>query len=427
LLIADVDASLAQWAGNEGKIFAEELVSGGIGRARDEIAERSETLPANFSMRIETGAGQAVFEAGGTGLPAIPARLRSSREMYWTAGAGEHEMRLLTRPVGGDESECRLLMAASLARVNLLLRRFHWILLVTLPLTLAIASLGGYWISARALAPVDALTSAARAIGIGNLSQRLQVPRASDELQRLSKTWNEMLERLEAAVTRLSRFTADASHELRSPIALIRATAEIALSDVRSPERYRSALEQILAASIRVTNLVEELLEAARAEALHQPFPLHEIDLRNVVKEARSQMAKMAAAREQTLAIRIGESPAGIIGNETALRRLFSILIENAIKFTPPGGRIELIVENGAPGWAVSVRDNGTGIAAEALPHIFERFFRADPARSLEEGAGLGLSIAEAIAKAHSAEISVKSAPGEGSVFSVQFLAVPSD
>jgi len=424
ILLADADVSLSLWADSAQKIVAREVEAGEVEYVKDAISEYADTLSNGIALRLQSADGAGVFDSAPPGHLDWPATRNADgrgQSSYITMRSRTVEWRVLSRQVTVEGLTYRLQIAASLNTANALARRFQIILFWTLPLVLGIASLGGYWISHRALAPVDAVTTAARAIGIGNLSQRLEVPRVKDELHRLSQTWNEMLDRLETAVARLSQFTADASHELRSPIALIRATAEITLSEDRTATQYRGALEKIMAASLRVSQLVEELLEVARSETNPWAVQFSRIDLRSIVEEVHARMLPAAEARRHSFLLRLPAEPAPIAGNESALRRLAIILADNAIKFTPPGGSIGLDVETAPAAAILRVRDNGIGISPDALPHIFERFFRADAARNLEEGAGLGLSIAQAIAKAHSAKIEVKSTRGTGSIFSVVF------
>jgi heavy metal sensor kinase len=423
LLLADVDASLAEWANSVGKVLATEIAAGQMDHVQDEISEYASTLPNHVVFRLQFRDSPDFIEratAPHPPLPAFPGGLVPGGDVYSTHGSGASELRLLARRIDVAGATYQLQIGASLATVHELSRRFQLILLWTLPLVLSVASLGGYWISNRALAPVDAITTAARALSLHNLSKRLDIPGPKDELQRLSRTWNEMLDRLEGAVARLSQFTADASHELRSPITLIRATAEIALSGIRTQDQYRAALNKIMSATLRISRLVEELLELARADAGQPSLAFTTVDLRSLVEAVHARMLPLAEARKQALTVQIPET-ACVLGNDAALRRLILILTDNAIKFTPQGGHIEVAVENGIAGTILRVRDDGIGISAQDLPHVFERFFRADLSRNSEEGAGLGLSIAQAIARAHFATIAAASEPGEGSVFSVEF------
>ena len=321
-----------------------------------------------------------------------------------------------------DGQQYRVLVATPMDATEATLQRVRVLLLWSIPAVLLLASLGGYWISRRALSPVDEITHAARSIGIQSLSQRLTVPATGDELQRLSETWNEMLARLEAAVKRLSQFTADASHELRTPIALIRTTAELALRRVRSPETYREALRQVVVESERTTRLVEDLLLLARADAGLPSLPLERMELTPLVRDVCQQGQVLAESRQLQISAVAPDEPVYVEANDPALRRMLLLLLDNAVKYTPAGGRITLSVDRDPAGASVAVRDTGIGIPETALPHVFERFYRVDESRNRDAGGtGLGLSIAKWIAERHHASLEAESVVGEGSVFRIRF------
>lgn len=275
--------------------------------------------------------------------------------------------------------------------------------------------------SRRALAPVDEITTTARSISMQNLTQRLTVPRTGDELQRLSETLNEMMARLDSAFRKITQFTADASHELRTPVALIRTTAELVLRKQRSEVDYREALQQIRAEGERTTSLIENLMTVARADSGVETLPLVSVDLAETLREACEQGGMLAAAKQVAFDSAVPNQRVSVEGDSQSLRRLFLILIDNAVKYTPPGGRI-VVSLNTSDGFAISeVQDTGVGISAADLPSVFERFYRADKARSRDTGgAGLGLSIAKWIAEAHHGEIRAQSTLEKGSTFRVR-------
>ncbi len=305
------------------------------------------------------------------------------------------------------------------------LERFRLMLLFVAPVLLIAASAGGYWLSIRALAPVDEISQTAQRISIENLADRLHVPKTGDQLQRLSETLNSMFSRLENSVRRIKQFTADASHELRAPISLIRTTAEVAVQRDRPAQEYREALNEILEESERTSQVVDTLMLLARADSGKEVLEYLPVDACTVAREAIEQGEKLA--RNHGLEFTAGalEGPIPIQADADALRRALLILIDNAVKYTPDGGAVNVAV-GAQDGFAVaSVSDTGIGIVREDLAHIFDRFWRADKARSREQGgAGLGLSIAKWIAEMHGGSIEVESEPGKGSVF---HLRVPLD
>jgi heavy metal sensor kinase len=298
---------------------------------------------------------------------------------------------------------------------------FGIILLLAVPVLLIAASAGGYWISKRALDPVDEISRAAQRISIENLADRLHVPETGDQLQRLTETLNQMFSRLEMSVHKMKQFTADASHELRAPITLIRTTAEVAVQRRnRQALEYLEALDDILEESERTSHIVDSLMLLARADAGKEVLESGPADACSISRAAVEQGEKLARINGLDFSASIPDDPIWVHADAQALRRALLILIDNAAKYTPDGGsvRIELSANAGFARFRVS--DTGIGIAPADLPNIFDRFWRADKARSRSQaGAGLGLSIAKWIAETHGGSISVESDPGKGSVFSL--------
>jgi heavy metal sensor kinase len=304
---------------------------------------------------------------------------------------------------------------------------FRGYLLWFAPLLLLGASGVGYWLSRRALAPVDALARTARTISGHNLGSRLEQLHTGDELQRLSDTLNEMLGRIEAAFLRITEFTADASHELRTPIALIHTEAELALRRSRDEAEYREALRHILVEAERTAKLIEELLALARADSGVEALDIHPIDLLPALRESAVKWKQVAALRNLQFEQRLEVQRLPVMGDENALRRLVDILLDNALKYTPSPGKVALSAAGEHGRVVMSVEDTGVGIAPEDQARIFERFYRVDKARSRElGGAGLGLAIAQWIVQTHQGSIEVKSELGKGSVFRVEFQSAPS-
>jgi heavy metal sensor kinase len=297
---------------------------------------------------------------------------------------------------------------------------FRGYLLWFAPVLLLSASGVGYWLSHKALAPVDALARTARTISGHNLSNRLDALHTGDELQRLSDTLNEMLGRIEAAFRRITEFTADASHELRTPIALIHTEAEVTLRRSRDEAEYREALRHILLEAERTAKLLEELLDLARADAGSEALDIHPIDLLVTLRECAAKWNQVALLRNLQFEEHLEVQRLPVMGDANALRRVIDILLDNALKYAPSPGKITLSAEEKDGHVAVSVEDTGIGIAPENQARIFERFYRVDKARSRElGGAGLGLAIAQWIVHLHKGSITVKSEVGRGSLFRV--------
>lgn len=329
---------------------------------------------------------------------------------------------VLARPFGSDARRLILAVAAPLENNRVVLRAFSAGLLWTIPALVVLSALGGYTLSRRALKPVDQITAATRSISVSNLSGRLPVPETRDELQRLSETCNEMLARLESAVNEIKRFTADASHELRNPVSFMRTTAELALRNREMDAASRQAFEEIVAECGKASRLLKDMLTLARADAGSSRLAFEPVDLVEAVKVVCQKARPLAEEHGHTLTLAVEDNcRATVWGDYSALHRLLWILLDNAVKYTPAGGVIQVRMAAAGEKVAVTVEDNGMGIAAADLPFIFGRFYRADPSRSQVEGSGLGLAIAQWIAGVHNATLSAESAPTRGSLFQIVF------
>ena len=307
------------------------------------------------------------------------------------------------------------------------LELFRSYLLMFAPLLLLVAAGVGYWMSRRALSPVDALVRTAREVSGANLSSRLQKLDTGDELQRLSDTLNEMLDRIETAFLRVTQFTADASHELRTPVSLIRTEAELALRRSRGEAEYKESLRHVLLEAERTTTLLEQLLSLARADSGRETLHMQAVDLGQTLGRIVDGWHQVASIRDLQFAASIDDH-SFVMGDETLLHRLADILLDNAFKYTPSPGSVRLSFEQKGESAVLTVADSGVGIAEEEKSKIFERFYRVDKARSRSAGgAGLGLAIAQWIVTQHRGSISVESRPGVGTTFRVELprLAAP--
>jgi heavy metal sensor kinase len=313
-------------------------------------------------------------------------------------------------------------VAEPMSEFNESLVRLETILLILAPCFLLLATAGGFWMSSRALAPVDRITSDARAIRAANLSARLAVPRARDELARLTETLNEMLDRIEAEVKRIVQFTADASHELRAPLTLIHTAAEFSLRRERAREELVDAMRKIVRESERTSRLVDDLLLLARADSQAATLRLAPTDVSSTGREAAGLAASLAQAKNIEVSSNIPREPLVMDGDEQLLEQLWLILLDNAVKYTPEGGRIRFAMRPVNSHLETTVSDTGIGIAAADLPHVYDRFWRADKVRSRAAGgAGLGLAIARWIVEKHGGEIEIDSEQGRGSEVRVRF------
>jgi heavy metal sensor kinase len=287
-------------------------------------------------------------------------------------------------------------------------------------LTLLVASAGGLFLAGRALDPIDRITRAAAAIGADDLSSRLNLRGSHDEVGRLAATFDRMLERLDQAFRRQRQFTADASHELRTPLTMLASQIDVALKRNRTLAEYKDLLRSMREDTARMSQLVSELLTLARADAGQQLLTREELDLGDLVRSVVPTMEAIATEHGVQLTEQV-QPGITISGDQMRLTQLLINLIDNAVRYTPSGGRVAASVERDGAVASLRVADTGVGIDADHLPHVFERFYRADPARARAEGgAGLGLAIAHWIATAHGGEISVQSEVGRGTTFTLR-------
>jgi heavy metal sensor kinase len=303
---------------------------------------------------------------------------------------------------------------------------FAWVI----PIAIVLASVGGYFLARKSLAPVVAMSRQAGRIGAANLHERLQVQNDRDELGHLARSFNSLLDRLSQSFERQQRFMADASHELRTPVAILRGEAEVALSQQsRSLEEYRESLGVLHQEAERLTHIVEDLFTLTRADAGQYPLQPRDFYLDELVAECVHSARTLALAKKISLNFQeASESP--IHADESLLRRMILNLLDNAIKYTAEGGHVTVTCSRAGDEYALSIMDTGGGIPADLQPRIFERFFRVDKARSRAEndgsGAGLGLSISRWIAEAHHGRLELTRSDSIGSTFTAYLPAASS-
>ena len=368
-----------------------------------------------------------------------PRALKNATEGYGTfetlPNGGGYPLRVFTFPIVVRGRIVNVLQVGmSLEGLVRERRNFLWALATLTPLGLLLAGGGGWLLARRALRPVDQMTQAARRIGAERLAERLEGAETDDELGRLARTLNEMLARLEAGFAQVRRFSADASHELRTPLTILKGEIEVALRSAREPAEYQRVLASALEEVGRMARLVDDLLMLSRSDAGALRWERGPVEMDRLVEDAARQGVVLGQARGVQVGIESVE-PLIVEGDEQRLRQLLLNLVDNAVKYTPSGGRVDLGLraakreEDGAPAAGVSpeefaeisVRDTGVGVPPEALPRIFDRFYRVDGARSREAGGtGLGLCIAKTIAEAHQGTIQVESVLGVGSTFIVR-------
>jgi heavy metal sensor kinase len=340
---------------------------------------------------------------------------------------GDQEVRLYSRTLTSVGKPVAVIQVGeSLFTLHTLLHQLVAALLVVGFLVLAACAVGSYWLSGRSFAPMKRLAETARKIQAGDLHQRVPVPPVRDEMQYLAVTLNEMLDSLDESFSRQRRFVADASHELRTPVAVIRNKAEVALLRPRSRDDYCTVLQSIHAETERLSHLISDLLALARGDEGQARFEHETVRLNHLVESVAANADGLAEARDIHLSVQVSQ-PVTLIGDEARLIQVIINLLDNAIRYTNAGGHVQVSLLATASQARLVVRDTGIGIASEHLPHLFERFYRADPARRRTggSGTGLGLAIVAWIVQEHGGAIGVESQVGRGSCFTVTLPLLP--
>jgi len=307
------------------------------------------------------------------------------------------------------------------------LRRAEWALFLNVALagavTLAIAILGGWFVAGRALAPIKRISRTARAMSDGDLNARIEVARTDSELEQVASTLNEAFDRLRLAVEQERRFIADASHELRTPISVLRAETEWALDRERTVPQYKEALTVGRRAALRMQDVVERLLALVRADVSREIPDSAPVAVRTLIDDVTAWLAPMAQARGVRLSV--AGDPFSVNGDAEQLREALNNVIANGILYNKPGGSVTISTRESGGTARIEVADTGIGIPPDAVPRVFDRFFRVDKARSREMGgSGLGLSIARTIFLAHGGDITCTSEPEVGSMFVISLPAL---
>lgn len=395
--------------------------SGNIGRKSENL--KNVQLPISLNALKNASKGLVTFETNHS--------------------IGNTPLRIITFPVTENNHVTKIVqIASSLEGVEDALNTLFIILIVTVPLALMVASLGGQFLAHKALKPVDNITQTARVITSQNLNQRITPPKVKDEISRLIETFNEMISRLDQSFRQIKQFSSDASHELKTPLTILKGEVEVTLRKERTPQEYQQTLKSNLEEINRMSQIVEDLLLLSRADTGEIRLNIEDINLTEILNEVVTQMDRIAQSKGLYLSTSNHHQDIHIFGDALRIRELFINLIENGIKYTEEGGSIHITLqkENTPPvrsqsDWEggekngfvkVIISDTGIGIAKEDQERIFSRFFRVDKARSRERGgSGLGLSICKWIVEAHQGEIVVESELGKGSSFIVKLPLFP--
>ncbi len=400
-------------------------------------ASAPQTLPATAGLapddelyQVSDASGAMLFQSQAMRELEVPLDLNQLHHHYrhhrdqgnfTTYYRRRAEVRVLATLIKVGDTFYRIQVAIDVNPLYAVLQTYRQWAWTVLPLIVCLAGLGGYWLTGRAMKPVHDLVRSTRQISERSLSMRIGVPSAQDELRQLAETINAMLARLELAFTRVTRFTADASHELRTPITVIRTTAEVILERERSPAETEEMVGLIVRESETMSVLIEHLLTLARADADIDQMQRDTLDLRSVIEEVDAGSKTLANTHGVHWITEIPEQPVAVVGDRANLRRLLLILIENAIRYTENGGSVSLSLRATTDEAVIEVTDTGIGIPPDELTKVFDRFYRASNARFYDEqGTGLGLPIARWIATAHSGTLTAQSTLGAGTSMSVR-------
>jgi heavy metal sensor kinase len=394
--------------------------SGNIGRKSDNLTNVQ--LPISLNALKNASKGLITFETNRT--------------------IGNTPLRIMTFPVVENSHATKIVqIASSLEGAEDALNKLFLILIISVPSTLILASLGGQFLAHQALKPVDNITQTARMITSQNLNQRIDPPKVKDEISRLIETFNEMISRLDQSFRQMKQFSSDASHELKTPLTILKGEVEVMLRKERTSHEYQQTLKSNLEEINRMSRIVEDLLTLSKADTGEIRLNREDINLTEILNEVVAQMDRLAKSKRLHLSASNHPQDIHLFGDSLRLRELFINLIGNGIKYTEEGGSIRITLQRECPplmrdqsDWRegekggfvkIIVSDTGMGIAKEDQERIFNRFFRVDKARSREQGgSGLGLSICKWIVEAHQGEIKVESELGKGSSFIVK-LPIP--
>lgn len=419
-----LDETLVSQAATAAKLLEEELVEmrgDAVGAAADVLGElqpSGQVIAILENAQVLAGGTPAELPqlavAAETAL-AIPA----PETVVALPGWEQHGARAAARRASYRSRTFLVLAVEPLDSIAADLEALRRTLAIALPVLILIAGAGGYLLTRRGLAPLGTMAAQAQRITSQNLDARLEIGRAAQELTLLAVSFNELLSRLDQSFDTMRRFVQDASHELRTPLSVIRGEADVALSRERTAAEYRESLATIQQESERLSRLVDDLLNLARADAGRVQLRVEELYLNDLLAECCRFVQPLATAGEIELQCRSGED-VPFRGDEGLLRRMVVNLLDNAVRYTPPGGKVSATLEAQGPDVRIRIADTGVGIAPEASQRVFERFYRADQSRSRQQdGFGLGLSIVKWIAESHHGQVELTSRPGAGSTFTV--------
>jgi heavy metal sensor kinase len=422
LLVAQLDESLVSMTATAHNVVAEELSE--VKNLRLAAAEMAAVVrPDDYVVEVLDAAGARVSEAPASSerVPSAVAAADVDRQAHTVAGVDGRTWRVIARSGSAADIPYVVVVSAPLDEIVDARRTLLKACAIGMPIVLLFAAWGGWWLARHGLRPLMTMSAEAQAITAKTLDTRLTIPPAGEELARLADSFNRVLDRLGSALSTQRRFMADASHELRTPVSIIRTAADVTLSQPqRTDGEYREALAAVSQQSARLTRLVDDMLVLARADGGGYPVVLVDIDLAGLVAGCVRELGGRADDRD--IRVRMSLQPVRLKGDEALLRRMMSNLLNNALTYTPRGGSVDVSLAHVADAIELRVADTGPGIPAEDRERVFERFVRLDPARGAG-GAGLGLAIARWVAEAHGGHVRIVSSGSGGSIFAATLPA----
>lgn len=430
VLHSRADAALREYADTTARQIATSLYAGGSSLAPGSPRFLSNDLRSwGRYIQVVDPQGYVVEKSDGLNTHPLPVSadalrrgLSGATTFETVPGLGEHPVRIITTPVlMGNRVPYLVQAGTSLEGVEAALQRAGWILLILTPTVLIVALVGGWLLVGRALRRVDDLRRTALEIQGTNLQRRIKHTGADDEIGRLAQAFDQMIARLDRSFQQVRQFSADASHELKTPLTAIRGEAEVVLMGTHTAEEYRETICSILESAERMSQVVESLLLLARADSGQNLIRREPVELGDVLLRAYESLEGMAARQHITVMIEELDDLT-VSGDPLWLNQILVNLISNGIKYTPGGGEVTVALRAVDGNAELTVQDTGIGIAPEHLPHIFDRFYRVDEGRARAAGGtGLGLSITRWAVEAHDGQIDVESEPGHGTQFRVRF------
>ncbi len=382
--------------------------------------------PKGKFIQIIDSSGKIGAKMNDIETDAIPTRFNTTERalkgeiVYETIEDANPRLRMITMPILDNKKITSIVqVGSSLADFDETMRKLLIIMVISIPTSISVTIIMGYFMAKKTLRPVDQIRRAAVKISSSNLDERIDIKGRKDELGRLAETFNAMIARLKDSFQRINQFSIDVSHELKTPLTILKGETEVVLRKDRDNEEYKNLLQSNLEEIDRMARIIDDLLLLSKADRKDMKLNIGNISLRDLVADVCMNM-KIFADKKEIVLVVDELADVRLIGDELKLRRMLWNIMENGIKYTPKGGVVTVSSYTNNGFVCVNVTDNGMGISGDDIKYIFDRFYRADRSRKRESGSGLGLSISKWIAEAHKGAIEVTSQLSKGSQFLIK-------